>query len=127
MAAERLYALANHDYYDTLDCLVRPEECTPGRVADGVTILDARIATTGMRSGYDFALFLGTPPADGAREGVSSSSASRFAYVALPVEPGVTGDRTFCGDETGVVRAGAGHPVLPAREGRCPDSWPVVR
>jgi hypothetical protein len=125
VAAERRYALANHDYYDTFDCLARPQDCIPGYAANGLTMIDAPLTATTVRKGYSYSLFLGPAPTE-AVEGISGSSVTCFAYVAAPVKVGMTGLRAFCGDESGTIRVGL-QGVAPAiTDGRCPELWVVL-
>jgi hypothetical protein len=56
IAAEKRYALADRDYYDTLDCLTRPQDCIPGYPASGPTIIDAPLTATTVRHGYRYEL-----------------------------------------------------------------------
>jgi hypothetical protein len=127
VAAEKVYALTNHDYYDTLSCLAHPQKCIPGGEAAGVPILDdARLADTKVRNGYSFTLFLGDGPPATEPDNVSASSAASFAYVAVPVKPGVTGARSFCGDATELVRADSRGGLPREPDGLCPESWPPV-
>ena len=127
VAAEARYAAANGGYHDSLGCLARPQGCLPGLAGRQLAALDAALATTATRHGYEFVLRLGpsAPPDD---TGVlSPSSAVGFAYVATPVQPGVTGRSVFCGDATGVVRLSSVGPrpgVTPTVAGpACPTLW----
>lgn len=126
IAAEKRYALADRDYYDTLDCLARPQDCIPSYPASGPTIIDAPLAATTVRHGYRYELSLGpAAPAENAGN-ISGSSATCFAYVAVPSKTGVTGARTFCGDETGAVRVGLSGVAPPIVRGQCPQGWPIL-
>ena len=51
--------------------------------------------TTGVQSGYRFALTSCGPDANRPR--------ARYQVIAVPVEHGTTGIRAFCADETGVI------------------------
>jgi type IV pilus assembly protein PilA len=58
-------------------------------------LIDPLIAAGGPKSGYDVAAVGGTPV-----NGIIST----FGASAYPVTQGTTGTRTFCSDESGVVR-----------------------
>jgi hypothetical protein len=126
IAAERLYALSNRDYYDTFDCLTRPQECIPGSTSDGASVMDAALATTATRKGYGYELFLGPKPSVDADVRASASSATSFAYVATPTQSKVTGARAFCGDDTGAIRAAPSGAAAIVKAGRCPENWAVL-
>lgn len=51
--------------------------------------------TTGVQSGYRFALVSCRPDANRPK--------ARYQVIAVPVEQGTTGVRAFCADETGVI------------------------
>jgi type IV pilus assembly protein PilA len=61
-------------------------------------ILDPIITVTGIKSGYK----LKATGAGGA--GTAASPNTSFEASAVPVTVGTTGQRTFCSDESGVVR-----------------------
>jgi hypothetical protein len=61
-------------------------------------ILDPIITVTGVKSGYK----LKATGAGGA--GTAASPYTSFEASAVPVTVGTTGQRTFCSDESGVVR-----------------------
>jgi type IV pilus assembly protein PilA len=63
--------------------------------AAGACLIDPLIAAGGPKSGYDIAALGGAPV-----NGVIST----FGASAWPVTQGTTGTRTFCSDESGVVR-----------------------
>lgn len=100
ISGETAYATANVGFYDTLDCLVAPDGCIPGY--SGPTFLDASLATGAPRHGYT-ATFHPGPAAENRPATVSPSSLQSFAYVLVPVTPGQTGVRGFCGDSSGQV------------------------
>jgi type IV pilus assembly protein PilA len=126
ISAETAYAAANGGYYDNLECLARPQGCIPGSSAPSQAMIDATMAGGGARHGYEFMLHLG-PAAPSENAGpVSPSSVTGFAYVAVPVKAGNTGQRAFCGDETGVVRFSPDGAAPTIVGGRCPESWSTV-
>jgi hypothetical protein len=98
ISAEMAYAASNSGYYDTLECLAAPGGCIPKY--QGPPVLGAGFAAA-EKNGYQRRLVLG-PPASGGGD-VSRSSVQGFAYIAVPIKPGQTGMRGFCGDHTGIV------------------------
>jgi len=127
ISAEAAYAGANGGYYDKLECLAQPALCIPGPSAPSQAMIDAMLANTTPRNGYEFALHLGpqAPPESG--RPASPSSVTSFAYVAVPVKAGNTGLKAFCGDEAGVVRFSTDGSAPTILGGKCPESWPVLR
>ena len=88
IAAESAYAHASGNAYGTLECLQGPGQCLAGHQGN-TAFLSPQLAV-GQRSGYRRTLHL--------REDQGS-----FAYVAVPLAPGQTGVRGFCGDARGVI------------------------
>ena len=102
-----------------LECLVHPSGCLRGYPADGPAFLDASQAALGDKGGYRHSFHPGPPPDEIPLRG-SATSVRSFAYVAVPVEPGETGVRGFCGDSSGKVcftLDGAAPSLLP--DGTC--------
>ena len=88
IAAESAYAHASGNAYGTLECLQGPGQCLAGHQGNAA-FLSPQLAVA-QRSGYRRTLHL--------REDQGS-----FAYVAVPLVPGQTGVRGFCGDARGVI------------------------
>lgn len=103
--AERAYASAAGGAYASLDCLASRGECLPGAE---VPVFQHRDEAMGYRRS-----FYAGPEAPSV--GTSRPGLRTFAYVAVPMRPGFTGIRAFCGDDTGEIRyaENAGRP--PAR------------
>jgi type IV pilus assembly protein PilA len=123
ISAQASYASANGGYYDRLECLAQPQRCVPGSSAPSQAFIDAPMASTSVRRGYEFALHLGPAAPQENTSPVSPSSVTSFAYVAVPVVAGRTGQRAFCGDETGVVRSAPSGIAPTILGGRCPEDW----
>jgi hypothetical protein len=87
-SAQAVYSSMHEGRYGTLQCLKTPSSCpnepTTTPFFSGDTDAD------GVASGYRFQLHV---PEDG----------SRYTFFAEPVNPEVTGKRSFCNDATGVV------------------------
>ncbi len=122
VSAQAAYASSNRGLHDNLACLAAPAGCIPGY--QGAAFLPPEVAATGPRRGYRFTLHLG-PPASS--EGpVSPSSVGSYAYVAVPLNVGQTGVRSFCGDSTGRICATvAGEPQV--LDGVCAPDCPDLR
>ena len=103
LSAQAAYQAANGGFFDSrLACLLGPADCVPGYPAKGPRFLDGNLASLESKNGYRRSLVPGSP-AEGDDGVVSRSSARSFAYVAVPVEPGDTGLRGFCGDSSGTL------------------------
>lgn len=90
IAAEAAYQRASGGAYGSLQCLENPRSCIPGY--SGPPLIDHALAVATLRTNYRRAFHLGH---------------TSFAYVAIPMEPGRSGERGFCGDSTGVICATA--------------------
>ena len=123
LSAEATYASTNGGYYDTLDCLVSPTSCIPNYPTQAPAFLSSDLTTT-TKGGYERIFYPGpVAQSDGT---ISPSSISSFAYVSVPIEPGVTGVRAFCGDSTGVVCAMADGTMPEIVDGVCPETCPPL-
>jgi type IV pilus assembly protein PilA len=125
ISAQVTYASSNGGYYDKLECLARPQGCIPGSSAPAQALIDGSIASMPVRRGYDFTLHLGPAAPQENASAVSPSSVTSFAYVAVPVKAGNTGQRAFCGDETGVVRVSPSGMAPTIFGGKCPEDWSI--
>jgi type IV pilus assembly protein PilA len=76
-------------------------------------VLDPIITVTGQKSGYK----LTATGAGGAGTAVSPDTS--FEAAAVPVTVGTTGQRTFCSDESGVVRFDPAGGADPATDTKC--------
>jgi type II secretory pathway pseudopilin PulG len=88
MAGQEAYRARSGGLYATLECLAAPAKCLPGY--DGPPFVDTESAALAPRDGYRYFF-------DG------NASLTSFAYVAVPLKPGQTGVRAFCGDASGRV------------------------
>jgi hypothetical protein len=123
ISAEAAYQSSNGGYYDKPECLVRPWDCIPGYRRDAVSFLNEAFLRP-SRHGFDFEFHPGLAAA-----GLSPSSVTGFAYVAIP-NPTLT-FRGFCGEDSGVIcytRGGSrpavdrGHCVVaPGQASGIPD------
>ena len=125
VAAEQAYQPLNAGYYDSLECLAGPSRCIPGHA--GPALLDEGLATALSRNGYRRIFHAGPPPSmpDPSRP-VSPSSMTAFAYVAVPLQPGKTGVRSFCVDASGDIRSQIDGSEPEIEDGVCPMDWGAV-
>ncbi len=65
------------------------------------------VLTTGTKSGYNLAIIPGTQavPSTSLPQGCTAGYSDGYVVVANPVTVGTTGQRAFCSDATGVIRA----------------------
>lgn len=100
VSAELSYAAVNGGFFDRLECLAEPGSCLPNYADQARSFLERELASPVYR-GYRLTFYAGPAAEAGRSQDTSSSSISSFTFVAVPVEPGVTGTRGFCGDSTG--------------------------
>jgi hypothetical protein len=107
--------------YGELRCLAHPSECIPGYT--GRPFLDEELASAVVeKNGYRRQFHAGPRMTVASSKAVPSALLKTFAYTAVPLTVGETGQRSFCGDSTGRVCA-LESGVLPAvTAGACPAS-----
>ena len=115
LSAQDAYKSANGGNYGTLECLSKPSACVPGYPEAAPTFLDSAMASGQPRSGYERHFIAGRP----AGKGLSPSSMKSYAYVAVPIEPGESGVRAFCGDPAGGICFTVNGQMPQVRDGRC--------
>jgi hypothetical protein len=91
ISAEATYQ-ATTGGYGTLECLGAPETCSAQMGAS--PLLSAELASGAPLRGYQRTFHPGP---------VGPQGMYGFAYVAVPVVPGRTGIRGFCGDARGII------------------------
>ena len=115
MSAEAAYQSENSGFYDTLDCLNRPAACMPDYEENAPIFLDSTLPSLKPKSGYN-RLF---SPTEAIRGGRSPSSFRGYAYVTVPIRPGQTGQRAFCGDGSGMICSTSDGGTPRVEAGRC--------
>jgi len=80
-------------------------------------LIDANLAS-GVKSGYDFTL-----PASGSCS-TANGITSTYDDTANPVSPGVTGQRYFCSDPSGVIQYNGTQAITPSA-GNCGNQTPI--
>ena len=125
IAAQARYQTINGGYFGPFECLAEPARCVPSYT--GPALLPVEVPGVGPKQGY-FRTFHAGPAAAGAvTAGVSPSSVTSFAYVAVPVTPNQTGVRSFCGDATGRVCHKRDGSEIEVVSGVCPDDCESLR
>lgn len=121
VSAQTAYRAVNGRLYGTPVCLFTPRTCISAYPADGVAFLEPAFLQD-VRHGYRFTFH---PGEEAVREGGHRGLVS-WAYVAVPLNPGDSGIRSFCADASGTLRV---HPddEMPAPVGGAcsPDAAPL--
>jgi type IV pilus assembly protein PilA len=115
VTAEVSYANAYGAGYGTLLQLGSAAPCVPGTVATAAAacLIDSVLAA-GLKSGYNIAA---------APLGANNSG---FEAAAWPQRVGVSGQRTFCAEESGVIRVDIAGGGDPGTEAGC-DAFPAIQ
>jgi hypothetical protein len=122
-AAETRAAAVNGGLYVPLGCLVEPRSCLPSTYT-GPAFVASDVAQS-PRADYRREFHgVDAAGADG-RSGVAAGSLERFAIVASPLGAYITGPRSFCIDDTGVLCQTYGGLRPTVVEGRCAQCQPV--
>jgi hypothetical protein len=126
MSAEETYRASNGNAYDELRCLATPDSCIPGFPKEAPYFLEASLASLAPAHGYVRKFHAG-PKAAAEELQRSPTSLTAWAYTAVPEQLGLTGQRAFCVDATGLICASdEGVEPLPA-DGKCPSSCGPLR
>jgi len=122
ISAEFAFNSENQDYYGGLECLETPRTCLPGYT--GPEFLRPPFPWSSPKNGYKRTFHPGPRPSreEIRRRGTAPQSLKSFALVAVPVERGKTGDRGFCGDDSGRICVTSDGSAPVVRTGQCPSS-----
>lgn len=107
------YAQENGGHYGRLQCLAEPASCGAAWSHPNPPL--PRNFLEAQRGGYRFDFRPGPE--------VSPSRITTFAYVAVPIKVGVTGQRGFCLDDTGRICVTTDGTAPPTAGGRCAPAW----
>jgi hypothetical protein len=116
--AEARYQAVNGGYFDRLECLAAPENCHPSY--KGPPMLSRELADMANRWGYRRSFHTGPFPPEGTPSECSGTSVLSYAYVAVPVRPGVTGVHSYCGDSTARLCHKSDGSAFEVVDGLCP-------
>jgi len=114
--AEMLFMAAAGGSYGDLRCLNIPADC----IADipGEKLLEKSMLV-GEKSGYRRKFHHGARVAAPNAKGSPSPFVKSYAYTSVPVTPGESGVRSFCGDATGHICVNADGSAPPVVDGEC--------
>ena len=105
----RTLTTSNVTYFSTWNNGFAPTIATLGGAPGGAAVcgaallVDNQLAVTGQKSGYNISYNVGTLNAAAAPT-CGAPGGNTFAFTALPINPGTTGQSAFCASEDGVVR-----------------------
>jgi len=116
ISGEMAYSMSNEGFYDELGCLVQPGTCLPSYPKSSPAFLDAT-ALQAERSGYRRTFHAGPKAPRKAKS--SPSSVTAYAITAVPLKPGETGNRGFCGDDSGRLCFTADGSLPKVVNGQC--------
>ncbi len=117
----RGYAAANGSLFGTLSCYTHPETCLPAFPKDAAPFLDASHDWLAVRLGYVRKFHPGPPASEEEiqRAKAAPGSLKSFAFTAVPVHPGETSLRAFCGDSTRRICVARDGSEPRVKDGRC--------
>ena len=99
--------------YGALTSLGSPGPCGPGVLgtAAAACLIDPHLSTAPFqKSGYGFSVNL------------TGANNSGYETAAVPLQPGITGQRSFCSEESGVIHVNLNGAGDPGTEAGC-DGW----
>lgn len=112
-SSEVAYASSNSGAFGSISCLASPTAC--GFEPGTTSFIDSQLAALAPSMGYARSFVPGAPAVGSPdRHGIRT-----FAVTAVPVKPGETGRRGFCGDDTGVVYYTTDGSAPAVQDGRC--------
>ena len=121
LLAQKQFATRNGALYGPFECLTKPETCLPDFPKEDAPFLDPTYDWLETRLGYERRFHPGPKATEDElrRAKAIPDSLQAFAFTAVPVKPGETGLRAYCGDATGKIcfTPDGAPPVI--REGRC--------
>jgi hypothetical protein len=107
ISAQAAFAMDNGDRYGSLACLAAPKDCNPAH--SGPEYVSTKVASLADRNGYRRRFYLG-PKGNG------------YVFTSVPLQPGVTGVRGFCGDHSGRLCFTPDGSEPDVKDGFCPAS-----
>jgi len=116
-SGEMLFMAVADGAYGDLRCLNIPADC----VVDipGEKLLEKALTSATEKSGYRRKFYAGARVPSAKAKGSPSPFVKSFAYTAVPVTPGETGVRGFCGDSQGRICVSADGAEPPVSGGLC--------
>ncbi len=116
-SAEMLFMAVADGAYGDLRCLNIPADC----VVDipGEKLLEKSLTTATEKNGYRRKFHPGARVPNAKAKGKPSPFVKSFAYTAVPLTPGESGVRGFCGDSQGRICVSADGAEPPVADGLC--------
>ena len=115
--AENLFMAVTNGAYGLLRCLNVPADCIEG--IPGEKLLEKSLTTATEKNGYRRKFHAGARVPHAKAKGKPSPFVKTYAYTAVPIVPGETGTRGFCGDNLGRICVSADGTAPPVAGGLC--------
>jgi hypothetical protein len=116
-SAQNLFMAVADGAFGDLRCLNIPADCVTG--IPGEKLLEPELTTATEKSGYRRKFHPGTRVPNPKAKGSPSPFVKSYAYTAVPVTPGETGTRGFCGDSQARICVSADGTEPPVSGGLC--------
>jgi hypothetical protein len=116
ITGEMLFMSLAEGAYGEFRCLNRPSDCIAG-IPEEQMLDKAYLATE--RNGYRRKFHGGEPVTNAKARNTPSGFVKTFAFTSVPITPGETGIRSFCGDHTGRVCVRTDGSEPPVKDGSC--------
>jgi hypothetical protein len=116
-SAEMLFMAVADGAYGDLRCLHIPADCVAG--IPGEQLLEKPLTTATEKSGYRRKFHAGPRVPSAKAKGSPSPFVKSYAYTAVPITPGESGARGFCGDNLGRICVTADGAEPPVTAGAC--------
>jgi len=125
LSAEALIARYNHGFFVRAECLFNPTLCLPTYVGGRLVNPDA--FSSARTAGYVWQIHEGplVDEEETHRTGAAPQSVRSVAVTMVPVEPGNTGVRSFCGDTSGQL-CSVSDRAPTVEDGRCLNCRPLT-
>lgn len=115
--AENLFMAVTEGAYGLLRCLNIPADCIVG--IPGEKLLEKTLTSATEKSGYRRKFHAGARVPSAKAKGKPSPFVKTYAYTAVPIVPGETGTRGFCGDSLGRICVSGDGTAPPVAGGLC--------
>ena len=116
ITGEMLFMSLAEGAYGEFKCLNRPADCIAG-IPEEQMLDKAYLATD--RNGYRRKFHGGEAVTNAKAKNTPSGFVKTFAFTAVPINPGESGVRSFCGDHTGRVCVRTDGSEPPVKGGSC--------
>ena len=120
--AEAAYASVTGGVYGPLECLATPASCLKGYT--GPVFLESRDHRVLESVRYRYRRTFHAGPERTGDNGTRGPAS--YAYVAVPLKRRSYSARSFCVDDTGILRHDKTGAPPPIKDGRCPETMPPL-